>query len=53
MPTLSRFLVIIGVAVALAYAAMYALVFFVEPRQGEMIAPVALDRLEQKVQPTQ
>jgi hypothetical protein len=36
MPSLIRFLVIIGILAGLAWAAMQALVSFVEPQQREM-----------------
>jgi hypothetical protein len=46
MPTLFRFVTIIAIVVALAYAAMFALVMLVTPRQGEMTVPVPIeDRL--------
>lgn len=43
MPTLFRFVMIIGILVALAYGAMLALVFMVTPNQGEMTVPVPID----------
>ena len=45
MPTLFRFLVIIGVIVGIVYCAMFALVTFVEPRKGEMTVRVPLEKL--------
>jgi hypothetical protein len=45
MPTLLRFLVIIGVLVGIVYGAMFALVTFVEPKTGEMTVRVPLDKL--------
>ena len=42
MPTLFRFLVIIGVIVGIVYGAMFALVTFVEPRKGEMTVRMPL-----------
>lgn len=46
MPTVFRFVMIIVVAMVLAYAAMFALVFLVTPRQGEMTIPLSIeDRL--------
>jgi hypothetical protein len=45
MPTLFRFLVIIGVLVGIVYGAMFALVTFVEPGKGEMTVRVPLDKL--------
>ena len=48
MPTLLRFLVTIGVIAGLAYGAMFALVLIVEPKKGEMIERVPLDKLNPK-----
>ena len=45
MPTLFRFLVTIGVIAGIAYGAMYALVTLVEPKKGEMIVRVPLDKV--------
>lgn len=45
MPSLIRFLVIVGVLAGLAYGAMFALVTFVEPDQREMSTPVPANRL--------
>jgi hypothetical protein len=45
MPTLFRFLVTIGIIVGIIYGAMFALVTFVEPKQGEMTVRVPLDKL--------
>lgn len=36
MPSLFRFLIVVGVLAGLAYAGMWALVTFVEPQQREM-----------------
>lgn len=36
VPSLFRFLVVVGVLAGLAYAGMWALVTFVEPQQREM-----------------
>ncbi|MFT4097522.1 MAG: histidine kinase [Rhodoblastus sp.] len=36
MPSLIRFLIVVGVLAGLAYAGMWALVAFVEPQQREM-----------------
>ena len=46
MPTLFRFLVTIGVIAGIVYAAMFALVTFVEPKKGEITVRVPLDRLD-------
>ena len=45
MPTLFRFLVTLGVLAALAYGAMFALVAYVEPRQGEMSVRIPAERI--------
>ncbi|MCL2453359.1 MAG: histidine kinase [Alphaproteobacteria bacterium] len=45
MPSLVRFLVIIGVLAGLIYAAMLALVTFVEPQPREMIQVIPPARL--------
>ena len=45
MPTLFRFLVTIGVLAGLAYAAMFALVMFVEPNKGEMSVRIPAHKL--------
>jgi len=36
LPSLFRFLIVVGVLAALAYAGMWSLVAFVEPQQREM-----------------
>jgi len=36
LPSLFRFLIVVGVLAGLAYAGMWALVTFVEPQQREM-----------------
>jgi hypothetical protein len=46
MPTLFRFVTLIAVAVALVYAAMFALATFVTPRQTQMVVPVPIDQLD-------
>jgi hypothetical protein len=48
MPTLFRFLVIIGILVGLVYGAMFALVTFVEPRKGEMTVRIPGEKLNPK-----
>jgi len=48
MPSLFRFVVTLGIIVALVYAAMFALVMLVEPRKGEMATPVPLEKLKPK-----
>ena len=48
MPTLVRFLMTLGIVAALIYGAMFALVLFVKPRQGEMIIKIPLEKVEPK-----
>jgi hypothetical protein len=48
MPTLFRFLVVIGVIVGVVYGAMWSLATFVEPRQGEMTVRVPAEKLNPK-----
>ncbi len=48
MPSLIRFLVVIGVLAGLAYGAMLALVTFVEPQQREMTQGVPAQKLTGK-----
>ncbi|MBL8582808.1 MAG: histidine kinase [Rhizobiaceae bacterium] len=48
MPTLFRFLVFVGIMAGLAYGAMFALVTFVEPKQGEMTERVPPEKLNPK-----
>ena len=45
MPTLFRFLMTLAVLAALAYGAMFALVMFVQPNQGEMSVRVPTDKI--------
>ncbi len=45
MPSLIRFFIIIGVLVAIAYAAMYAVVTLVEPSPREMTQTINPARL--------
>jgi hypothetical protein len=45
VPSLIRFLVTIGVLVAIAYGAMFALVTFVEPKPREMTQTISPARL--------
>lgn len=45
MPSLIRFLVVVALLGGIAWAAMYALVTFVEPEQREMSAPIPANRL--------
>ncbi len=48
MPSLFRFLLVIGIIAGLAYAAMLALVTFVEPEQREMTQTVPAQKLTGK-----
>lgn len=45
MPTLFRFLTTIAIIIGIVYGAMFALVTFVEPRQGEMSVRIPAERL--------
>lgn len=45
MPTLFRFLTVLAMLAGLAYGAMYALVFYVEPKTGEMTVRIPAERL--------
>lgn len=45
MPSLFRFLFVLGVLAALAYGAMFALVVFVEPEPRPMTVTIPPDRL--------
>jgi len=45
MPTLFRFLLIVGILAALVYGAMIALVTYVEPEQREIVQTVNPARL--------
>lgn len=46
MPSLFRFLVMIGFIVGVVYAAMFALVTFVDPEPREISVRVPADRLQ-------
>ncbi len=45
MPSLIRFLILVGVLGGLIWAGMFALVTFVEPEQREMSTPIPANRL--------
>lgn len=45
MPSLIRFLFMIGVLAGLAYGAMFALVLYVEPTEREMTERVPTDKI--------
>ena len=51
MPTLTRYVVVLGLFAAMAYGVMYALATLVEPRKAEMSVEVPLDRLNKKTAP--
>lgn len=46
MPSLFRFLVIIGFLVGIVYAGMFALVTFVDPKPREITVRVPAERLQ-------
>lgn len=46
MPSLFRFLVIIGFLVGIVYAGMFALVTFVDPQPREITVRVPAERLQ-------
>lgn len=46
MPSLFRFLAVIGLIVAVVYGAMLALAVFVEPTPRELSVRIPADRLE-------
>ena len=45
MPSLVRILVVLGLLAGLAYAAMFALVNFVQPKPREITVTIPQDRL--------
>lgn len=45
MPTLFRFLVTLAILAGLAYAAMFALVTYVEPKKGEITIRIPADKI--------
>lgn len=48
MPTLFRFVVIMAILAGIAYGTMFALVMFVEPKQGEMSVRIPPEKLNPK-----
>jgi hypothetical protein len=46
MPTLIRFIIIVGLIAAVVYGGMVALVIFVEPEQRELSVRVPSERLQ-------
>ena len=42
---------IVGLAAALVYAAMFALVFFVKPTPADLTVPVPIDKLLDEARP--
>jgi hypothetical protein len=45
MPSLLRFLVVVGLIVGLAYGGLYSLARFVEPQPREMVVTIPPDKL--------
>ncbi|MGN6771979.1 MAG: histidine kinase [Rhizobiaceae bacterium] len=45
MPTLFRFLTVIAVLVGLFYAAMFALVWYVKPNEGEITVRIPVEKV--------
>lgn len=45
MPTLFRFLTTLAILAGIAYGSMYALVLYVEPKQGEMTVRIPPEKL--------
>lgn len=48
MPTLFRLLMTLGILAGLVYGAMFALVTYVEPKQGEISVRVPVDKLNKQ-----
>ncbi len=48
MPSLFRFLMIVGILAGLVYGGMYALVTFVKPEPREITVRVPTDKLQQQ-----
>ena len=48
MPTLFRLLMTLGILAGLIYGAMFALVTYVEPKQGEISVRVPVDKLNKQ-----
>jgi hypothetical protein len=48
MPTLFRFLMILGILAGVVYGSMVALVYLVEPSEREITVRVPSERLNQK-----
>jgi hypothetical protein len=51
MPTLFRFLTVIAVMVGLFYAAMFALVWYVKPKEGEITVRIPVEKVNPKPAP--
>ena len=45
MPTLFRFLLVVGVLAGIVYGGMWGLATFVEPQQREMTQPIPASKL--------
>jgi hypothetical protein len=48
MPTLFRLLMTLGIFAGLVYGAMFALVTYVKPKQGEISVRVPVDKLNKQ-----
>lgn len=48
MPTLFRLLMTLGILAGLVYGAMFALVTYVKPKQGEISVRVPVDKLNKQ-----
>jgi hypothetical protein len=51
MPTLTRYVIVLGIFTGLVYGAMYALATMVVPKKGEMSVVVPLDHLKRDASP--
>jgi hypothetical protein len=51
MPTLFRFLTVIALMVGLFYAAMFALVWYVKPNEGEITVRIPVEKVNPKPAP--
>jgi hypothetical protein len=51
MPTLTRYVIVLGIFAALVYGAMYALATLVVPKRGEMTVEVPLEQLKRDTAP--
>jgi hypothetical protein len=51
MPTLFRFLTFIAAMVVLFYAAMFALIWYVKPNEGEITVRIPVEKVNPKPAP--